>query len=607
MKHLSIAQGQQRLTLVIPDQTPLRAAAKAVRGYRFEGRNDGHAIFSFPAAPDVATMILESFEPQVSPSSKGAIEALLLKSAALDAAGAAKGCDQDLGFTASLYTEPMGHQTAAMNFAWARFLAGAKGTGYLMEQGTGKSLAAIGVSNGLWLDKQIEWVLVVAPNSLRGTWGGEDGEILTHTESMLPAKPILPDGNRRDRLAQVEKAILHEPYPWVILNYEYFALNVRGNIEHKKLFEKLCELCAERPGMLIIDESTMVKNWRAKRTQVLQQLSERFAHTLILTGTPVTASPLDVFAQFEVMDKGSLGYHSYMAFDRAYALRQRRRLATGGHFEEVIGFQHLDDLEARVAKLSFRARAADCLDLPEVVTKSIPVLLSPPQARAISALRTDMMAELDGGETVDGRNILTRYLRMGQIIGGHVGVLNEEGRAEEKPHAFKPNPKLDALMEYLELLYDDPSQKAVVFAHYRPEIEAIRDAARERGWKPVTFYGGVKEATREEGRKRFRDDPNSRIFVAQYRTGSKGLTLISAATVVFYSFTFSLEDFLQARKRVHRIGQTKTVTEAYLLGQIAGRRGPKQTLDHMILESCRRKQNFADIVTGDARKILEAL
>lgn len=604
MKHLTLSADGRRLTLVIPDQTTLRAAAKAVRGYRFEGRNDGHAVFSFPAAPDVAALVVTSFEPVLSPSHREEINALHLKAVQLDAAVAAKEFDGSMIGKPGLATTPMAHQIAAYNFAMARLAAGAHGSALLMEQGTGKTLVAIAIANDLFARGAIQWVSVVAPNTLKGTWADE---ITKHTDPALSPWILIPKGTRAKRLEAAEDGFASpDGLNWVVTNFENYALNPRANRDHRDLVEGWERLPKASPGLLIVDESTMVKNERAKRTQVLARLSKQFAASLILTGTPVTSKPLDVYGQFEVMEHGSLGYHSYLAFDRAYAIRQRRRTATAV-FEEVVGYQNLEDLEERVAKLSYRARAVDCLDLPPVVTKRIPVDMTPEQKRIITSLKTDMMAELGDGGFVDGRNILTRYLRMAQVIGGYVGVLDAEGKPVDKPRALDPNPKLDACMEYHELLFEDPSQKGVIFTQYRAEIEALRDAARERGWKPVAFYGGTPEADREEGRLRFREDPDTRLFIAQYQTGSKGLTLVEAASVAFYSLTFSLEDFLQARKRVHRIGQSHTVTEAYFLGQIPGRRGPRQTLDHLILEALQQKQSLADIVTGDHRKILEAL
>jgi len=559
------------------------------------------------------SLVLGTFGPDVAQEDAAAIAELVERGRSLAAAVHAKNSGAALAFPAVLGTIPMAHQVACMNFAMARFNAGARGAALLMEQGTGKSLAAIGVANGLRAQGAVEWALVVAPNSVRGVWGGAQGEILTHTGDGLLACIIMPRGTRAEKVAEAERrvdeagSIGHDAFPWVIMNYEAFALNPRKDKAHRDMAAAWAALAQRRPGVLILDESTEVKNANAYRTRVLADLSPHFKFTMILTGTPVTSHPLDVFGQFETMERGALGFGSYLAFDREYALRARRQLKAGGHFEEVVGYQHLDDLENRVANLSYRARAADCLDLPPVVVKRIPVDLSAQQAAVLASLKKDAMAELGDGTTVDGRNILTRYLRMAQVIGGHVGVLDEDGRNVDEPVAFDPNPKLDALEEYLALLLDDPEQKAVIFAAFVPEVLGIVARGRERGWKPVPFHGAVKDDARQAGLDRFRQDPDTRLFVAQYQTGSKGLTLVEAATIIFYSPTFSLLNFDQARKRVHRKGQTKTVTEAHFLGQVVGKRGPQRTLDHVMLEALQAKKGFADLITGDHRAILGSL
>lgn len=602
MKHLTLSESGRRLTLVVPDQTTFRAAAKAIRGYRFEGRNDGHAVFSFPAAPDVARDVCEFFDPVLSPSHKDPIDQLRLRAIQLDAAVAAKDFDGSMIGEPGLATDPMAHQVGAYNFCMARLGAGAHGAGLLMEQGTGKTLVAIALANALYKQGAIRWALVVAPNTLKGTWAEE---IEKHTQPALSPWVLIPKGTRAQRLAAVEDMGTEEGgLNWVVTNVEGWALNPRKQRAHKDLLDGWLQVLQSQPGLLIIDESTTVKNPKARRTLVLEEVSKKAAASLILTGTPVTSSPLDVFGQFEVMEQGSLGFQSYVAFDRAYALRQHRRSRTGGYYE-VVGYQNLEDLEARVAKLSYRARAKDCLDLPPVSTKSIPVELTAEQARILKEVKKGV-AELGDG-FVDGRNILTRYLRMAQTIGGYVGMLGPDGKKIEGAKALDPNPKLAACLDYHDLLFEDPTQKGVVFCQFTPEIEALRDAARERGWKPALMYGGESEEARESGRKRFKDDPATRIFIAQYQAGSMGLTLTSAASIMFYSLTFSLKDFQQARKRVDRIGQEHPVTEVYLLGQTAGRRGPKQTLDHEILRSLEAKQDFADRITGDHRSILKAL
>lgn len=606
MKNLTRAG--EHLTLVVDDLPALRAGANTVKGARFLGTHEGCAVFSFPADPFVAEELSRAFEPTLGDG----VPALVAQATALRSAINAKS-DGEVDREAfrqlfRLKTLPFVHQARAANFAIARWAAGGKGTALLMEQGTGKSLVAIALAQWLEEHDEISWVMTVCPNTVRGTWVDE---ITRHTE--WPDAPTVLDGTRAQKAGQLDKLLRNENAPWVVTNYEQFAVDTvgrRGSTgrEQARVFRELVEAARQRPGLLVMDESTYLKNPRAARTKAIAELAAVFPRRLILTGTPITKSPLDAFGQFEVMERGCLGFNSYLAFERAYATYEQQRTNWGGRIPVVAGYQNLEELERRIAGLSFRARAADCLDLPPVIVRQIPVVLEGAQAIAYTQLANDMMAELDGGTFLDGRNILSRYSKLAQVVGGHAHMIDAEGKPAGVK-TFDPNPKLDALLEYLDLLFEDPDAKAVVFCQFVAEVKQIFEAARERKWHPGALHGDVNPRIRDEYIRNFAGPDSHRLLVCQYQCGSMGLNLTAANTLVFYSLTFSLLDYLQAQKRVHRSGQTADhVNEVYLIAQRQTRRGLKPTIDNVILEALREKKDLADIVTGDrARTMMEAL
>lgn len=606
VKQLRLSQDGQRLVAVIPDQLPLRAAARAIRGGRFEGRDAGFAVFSYPIAAEVCTAILGAFALTVAPNAIELVGELVAQESALDEALEAKfSATMPAEARAAIRTEPMRHQCGAAAFALACFAVGARGRALFMEQGTGKSLVAIALAGALAAAGHIRWALIVCPNSLKGTWADPElGQIAEH--SNFDAGVTVLKGPRAKRQRALDEALSRTGrFQWVVTNVEQFQVDYRTH----EGFEDFCDAVRiAPPGLLVVDESSTCKNMRAQRTKALLALSRLFSYRLPLSGTPVTKAPLDVYPQCEIMEDACLGFATPLAFERAYAIFVRRRVFDGKRkrtIREVSEYRDLDDLERRLARVSFRARAEDCLDLPEVVTRTLPVELTKEQSSALRQLKGDMMAELEGG-LVDGRNILSRYLRMAQITGGFVPVIEADGRPREAPIAFAPNPKLLALEGYLETIFDaDPDRKAVVFSRFLPEIRAILDVCTRHGWEPVPFFGDVSPDDRESGLRRFRTSKLSRVFVAQYQTGSKGLNLVEASAILFFGLSFSLEDMLQSRKRVHRKGQTRKVEEVYLVGRTdkGGR-----TIDHVALEALRTKKNLADIVTGDsARQMLEGL
>lgn len=610
MKYLSLSRDGTRLTLTVEAARPLRAACEAVRGARSEGVSGGLAVYSYPALPDVWADLRLAFAPEVSGRAAAVVRRLEASAAAIAQANERKGrTGGRLVFDAGLASTPMAHQVEAMNFCWSLFEAQVPGAALLMEQGTGKSLCCVGLANGLFRSGRVTWALVLAPNSLKGTWGAEDGEVAKHSADehqltiLRGTKPRRTEQLRRFLASQSQLGL-----SWVVTNYDQLGENPRKSQHLRDLHELVAKA---GPGLLVADESTVVKNPSANRTRAVLELAPLFTHRLILTGTPITRSPLDAWSQFEVLEKAALGYPRYSQFERTYAVYQRQTVGRGASkrsFYAVVNYRNLPDLEERVARMSYRVRAADCLDLPPVTVQRLDVEVSPEQDKALRSLRREMMAEMDSGQVVDGRNVLTRYLRMAQILGGWVPALRPDGRPG-KVEAFDPNPKLMAAQEYLQLALSDPEAKAVVFAQFRAELDALEKLCRKEGWGVGAIHGGVSEQDRDAARQRFQTDPDTRVMVCQYQAGSKGLTLTAANHLLFYSLTFSLEDYLQARKRVHRFGQDRHVNEAYLIAQGRPYRGKRrQTLDQVVLRALESKRQLADLVTGDAgREMLEAL
>ncbi len=442
---------------------------------------------------------------------------------------------------------------------------------------------------------------------------GPDGEVLTHTLPDRDPGITILRGPRSKRLVQLsralEKAEPGAPLQWVVTNYDQLAVNLRKRTAAVREFRELLDLVKHvPPGFLILDESSEVKTHTAQRTAACLLLSAVFPLRMILSGTPLTKSPLDLWSQFELVEEGCLGFNTYMAFERAYAVRQRILLRNGTQsaWKDVVAFKHLDDLEHRVARLSFRALAKDCLDLPPVVVKRLDVELSAAQGRAIRELKSDMMTELDSGQYVDGRNILVRYGKMAEIGGGWVHTLNPDGTKAEGVEPFTPNPRLDTLVDYLGVeMRADPGRKVVVFCQHTAEVTGVVEALQQ--WGAVRFDGTIKEREREANRLQFNTDPECRGFVAQYKCGSLGLNLTAADTLVFYSLTFGYGEFAQAQKRVNRKGQKAAVVkEVYLLARVPSANGQRfsKSLDHVMVRALKEKKGLADIVTGDAARAL---
>ena len=304
----------------------------------------------------------------------------------------------------------------------------------------------------------------------------------------------------------------------------------------------------------------------------------------MLTGSPVTKSPLDLYSQCEFLNKNALGHSSYWSFQGRYCKLVRRTM--GAHsFNQIVGYQNLDELNGIIEPFSFRVRKEDCLDLPDKVYLRREVELTPEQKQVYETMKRAAIAELEGS-IISASTVLTQLLRLQQICSGFVNT--DDGSFKELP-----SNKLQELMDVVE----ETDGKIIIWANFTHNIKAIAEAlAKEYGPDTVaTYYGDTATDDRQTIVTRFQD-PNSklRFFVGQPRTGGYGLTLTEARTVIYYSNGFDLEVRLQSEDRAHRIGQRSNVTYVDIV--VPG------TVDEKILVALRSKINIATQVMAEGYK-----
>lgn len=454
-----------------------------------------------------------------------------------------------------------------------------------MEQGTGKSKVVIDTACALWEDDRIDGVIVVAPNSVKTNWVTE--EIPLHTWPGVAYMAGWWGGKASDRLRFYGAAGAPDTHlPWLVVNIE--ALSARGDA-----YDACEQFLKDRRVLMVVDESSKIKHL-VKRTRSVWQLGKLAYFRRICTGTPVTQSPLDLYTQFRFLDESILGFPTYTAFKNRYALFDTRF-----GFPKLIKYMNLDELQTRIAPHSYRVMRADCLDLPPKIYQKLEVELAPEQRRCYNQMRDRMLVEL-GGRTTSATIILTKLLRLQQIVGGFLPfdpIETEPGPIVPAPHTTEAvpgaNPKIDALLDLMEQVQG----RVIVWARFRAEINAIVDALADRygDESVVQFHGGVSDEFRTAARQSFQDPTSSvRFFVAQTETGGYGLTLTQARTVVYYSNTFSLEARLQSEDRAMRIGQANSVTYVDLVA--------RDTLDIRVLKALRQKQDLASLVLAEPVK-----
>lgn len=480
--------------------------------------------------------------------------------------------------TYAFKTEPFAHQRVA----WERS-RNLTEFAYLMEMGTGKSKVLIDDAADLFERDAIDLLVVVAPKSVTRTW----------LEEQLP-------GHLPERVSARSRVLLWKPSPKKSEESAYAELlkPVAGTLDvlvvnidafsSKKGFEYVKKLLRDHRGLLAIDESTTIKNRNAARTKALVKLGKLAVARRILTGSPVTEGPLDLWSQVEFLGSHLNSNLSYHGFRNRYAVLQKRYVAGGASFDEVVGYQRLSELQERLKSFSHRVLASECLDLPEKTYLKRIVELTPRQRSMYEELREKAILTLSQTDVVTAPVALTELLRLRQIVCNY--VTDDDGTlhvvdAEE-------NPRLDAL---LEILGEIPG-KALIWTTFVPVIREVTAAINDsKLGEAGAFYGDVPAEKRQELVRRFQDakDP-LRWLVMQPRTGGYGLTLVQGADAVYYDNDWSLEIRQQSEARIHRVGQTKTVRYIDVVA--------RETVDEKVLLALRSKDDVARQVTGDGWK-----
>lgn len=450
------------------------------------------------------------------------------------------------------------------------------------EQRTGKTKVVIDTASWLYVRGRIRQVLVLAPNSVKSTWVAD--ELPTHMPGYIPwaAASWKSSPTKADRVAldQIVGPLASDSDKllWFVMNIEAMSTD-RGA-------EAALNYVKAAPTLVVIDESTRIKTPRATRTLNVMKLRKHAKYRRIMTGTPATQGPLDVYAQFQFLNPDILGFGSFYGFRNHFAIM-------GGYGgKQVVAYQKLDELQALIDPYSFRVTRDECFDIPEKGYQKLVVEMNPDQARIYKQMRDQMRADLDG-QRVTARIVLTQMLRLAQITGGFLPVSLDGGNGTLARNIPGGNPKVNAVVE----LAGDVQGKMVVWCRFRAEIAAVTEALRAEFGHPavVEFHGGVNEDARLIARTAFQaENSGVRFLVGQTETGGLGINLDKARTIVYLSNSFSLESRLQSEDRASTASQKHSVA---VIDVIA-----KGTVDENVVGSLRAKRDVSRAITGDELK-----
>lgn len=469
-------------------------------------------------------------------------------------------------------TKPKQHQIEAFNKS-----NGKENFAYLCEMGTGKTKMCIDDMHNLYENKIIDSVVVIAPKGVYSNWLKELG---THALNYI-AK--LWDSNKTNKKSYQSELTLFCLEPNIQL--KYFIINVEALSRPGKALAFLKNFLSLNKCAIVIDESTCIKNPKAKRTKAIISLRTLAKARRILTGTPVTNSPLNLYSQFEFLSKKILGYSSFYGFRADVAIMKQMNLGTRT-FNVVQGYdkEALLKITKRFEPYSVLYKKSECLDLPEKIYYKRYVELSDEQKKDYNQLADELMISIEDEPLLTVNNVLTKLLKLHQIACGFVNL--DEGIKQYE----------SAKLNELENTIDEMSGKIIIWSTYIHNLKQIEEFIKKNYLDDdcVIYYGDVDQEARDKAVDEFQNNPKCRFFIGNPQTAGYGLTLTAAENEIYFSTHYDIEKRQQSEDRAHRMGQIKSVNIVDIIA--------RDTIDETILKSLMTKKKLQDIVTEEGWK-----
>ena len=460
-------------------------------------------------------------------------------------------------------TKPYEHQRNALNESaekvqWA----------YFMEMGTGKTKVTIDNMAYLFFQRKINSALIIAPKSVYTVW---QSEIETHLPDQLKYK--------------IYKWNLDKPKNYHDLNnfkdLKIFLMNVEALSTKRGVEGATDYLTKNKLNFVVLDESTTIKTRSAKRTKNILGLRKLSHIRRILTGSPITKSPLDLFTQCQFLSPELLGLSSYLAFRNRYAEMTDIPVGSGRYISVPKYYKRLEELETKLKQFSTRIRKDQCLDLKPKVRQKRYIDLEGENKKLYEKLRTSALAIVEDS-TISFSNKLTEIIKLHQVCNGF--TKNDDGVIMALHQQ-----KLNTLDEIL----NETDGKVIIWANYIYNIKEIIGFLEKKYGKEavVSIYGDVNVEDRKEAVDRIQKDEKCRFLVGNPTTGGFGLTLTACNTVIYYSNSYNLEVRMQSEDRAHRMGQKGTVVYIDIVA--------RNTLDEAIMKSLVNKGQIAAKTLGE--------
>ena len=459
--------------------------------------------------------------------------------------------------------EPMEHQRKMLDKAW-----NLPAIAWFAKMGTGKTFAAIHLACARYKAGLIDSVVIVCPSTLRSTWRKELAKYSTVEYDF--------------KIHETKAAWLKEFYAdRKSGTLQILAVSVEGLGVSPALYDSVCGFFPGRNVMVIMDESSRIKNPAAKRTERTIEFRDAAKYRIILNGTPIALGIQDLWSQYEFLDPNIIGSGDYWSFKTRY-------LTMGGYeMKQIVGVQNIEELMKLIEPYTVEV-SKDVLNLPPKIPKTRYCSATPEQKMLLRLVKTGNSTD-PNAPLIKVDNVLERVLRWRQIVGGWIprqDPLTEKVTLEP----LKENPKMDLLFDTIADHYE--GSKFIIWSTFIHEIEYIADKlAAGYGQDAVRkYYGATDKLERSKIEDAYCNDPQLRFFIGNPATAGLGLTLVSDMddVMVYYSGTNAYIDRAQSEDRAHRIGQHGSVVVMDLVME--------KTIDEQIIAANAEKMNIEEYI-----------
>ncbi len=437
-----------------------------------------------------------------------------------------------------------------------RFLRENERAALFDEQGLGKTKQVIDAVAAEIAAGTIDAALIVCPNGLKSTWAAEIEKFSSVPHAMFGSGQLA----RRVAFRSLRAG-------FYIINYEALASEM-ASLKALMRFKRIA---------MVLDESHRIKSFETKTTRAALELRALASRRYILSGTPVANTPEDLWSQMLFLDDGESLGTSLDAFRNCYRSGAK-------------GYKNLEQLRERVLEKSLRRTKQTSLQLPPKHYIRIPVQLTGRQRDLYSSMRDELAVWVRSlsGEEIEERAdaILAKLVRLAQLASNPSLI---DPSYAECPAKFAA---IDSLMK--KYMIPGTDQKVLLWTSFVGNIAALR--SRYASFNPVCIYGAVDAEGRNVAVRAFKNDPKTKLLIANPAAAREGLTLTEANVAIYLDRTFNLVDYLQSQDRIHRISQTRPCDIVLLIAE--------GTIDELIDFTLEQKHRLAKYTQADSEFIL---